>query len=301
MANVDKCVRECEAALCSDNIDKNVNAILSLPDNEKVRILRGKTKNEITDFLNNCKRFIKLQIAHSHYGGQLRDFEKYVLSPTSNNNKDGADVFHILPNKQRIEIEVKFGAKTDKAIGMKVFENIFGTNIFSQTLLNSIRDGWKNTFIRENYDGKKQFARLFLSLNNAIAGFNDHIKRQGYTLNPSEQTYMEKEIINNSGAGKGTAEYYMKFSFETMDPKEIKTIQTGRGQWKICEVKKLDSSASIARVNVFVKNTTTNTQIKYTLNWKNDYEVDANKGKVSAKLGFGSPSWNVWVDEVSKL
>lgn len=41
-------------------------------------------------------------------------------------------------------------------------------------------------------------------------------------------------------------------------------------------------------------------QIKYTLNWKNNYKY--NGKKLIAKLGFVCPSWNIWIKvEVKQL
>jgi len=290
MADVDKCVRECEAALC-DGVELHAKNIFQLPAAQKVRLLRDKTEQQIITILKNCKQAIQIQIATEFYSNKIA-FGDVKLEKSSNDNRDGADVFHKLPNGKIIDVEVKFGAETNKAIGMAQFTQIFGSNIFTEALNPSQRREWIELY-KQNPDSEAQLKRLADVLNVAIDKFNDLNFHKNYTLTSDEQLAMERVIINNSGDNRRQSDHYLKFIVEGTSFRDLKKLPTGLGTWTILKVKKLD--ATTKRLNVFVINQTTSLQIKYTLNWKNNYQIPG-RGKVSAKLGLGAPSWNVWVD-----
>ena len=64
------------------------------------------------------------------------------------------------------------------------------------------------------------------------------------------------------------------------------------------KIKYLDND--IKRVNVFIDNYDTNIEIRFTLNWKNNYKYNGKTAK--AKLGLGSANWNVWIDtEIKRI
>jgi hypothetical protein len=292
MANVDECVRNCEQALCVNNMKNNILAIYNLNENNKVNILKNKEPNEIRNFLQKCKLNIKSSIALRFYKNVL-DFESIILKPTSNNNKNGADLFHKLPNGKIIQIEVKFGSETTANIGIARFEKIFGSKIFSETLSIKQREQWKQYYIQENGNQQLQTKRLFGTLNVAIEKFNKYVNSIGNELSIKQQFYLENEIINNSGNEKHF-DYYMKFSFKNNNPEEIQSIITGLGVWKISIVDELPLDSN-SRVHVVCQNPFTNTSVKFVLNWKNDEKNVGPYANVSAKLGLGSPNWNVWV------
>ena len=226
-------------------------------------------------------------------------YNEIILNKGPNDNKIGADLCHSLPDGQTVEIEVKFGLETNKQIGMLQFERIFGTDVFTKALDLSTRKIWVADFVDNDFDESLQYSRLVLSLNSATHSFNKISAGKNYTLTKGEQDYMESLIMNNSGNGHRTKDHYLKFIIEGDDMRDIKELPTGLGYWNIDEVKSL--TESVKRVNIFVINKTTNIQIKYTLNWKNNYKING-RGKVSAKLGLGSPSWNVWVSvDVSEI
>lgn len=290
MADVDQCVRECEAALC-DGVELHAKNIFRLPAFQKVRLLRDKTEQQIITILENCKQTIQIQIATEFYGNRIA-FGDVKLEKSSNNNRDGADVFHQLPNGKTIDIEVKFGAETNKAIGMAQFRQIFGTDIFTEALNPVQRRAWVALY-QQNPNPDSQMNRLVENLNTAIDRFNELNFGKNYTLTPGEQLAMEAVIINNSGDNRRQSDHYLKFIVEGTSFRDLKKLPTGLGTWTILRVNKLDVKTK--RLNVFVINQTTKLQIKYTLNWKNNYQIPG-IGKVSAKLGFGAPSWNVWVE-----
>ncbi len=289
MANVDLCVRYAELGLCS-NTFINAKKIFELDNKNKVKIFRNKTLKEVEDILLNCSKNIKIYINNNYYNGKNNNI---LLNHENNNNKVGADLLHILPSNKIISIELKFGEETDKNIGMDKFNKIFSCDIFSKILSVEKRKKWIDLYFnKENMDENKQFKRLFNDLNNGIKIFNDFNKNKNWTLTKEEQDFMEENIINVSGDGKTKYDYYIKFLLNDSDFSSFSHITTGIGQWIIQEVDYL--SNDIKRVNVFVRNYDTNVEIKYTLNWKNNYKYKNIVAK--AKLGFGSSSWNVWID-----
>lgn len=296
MADVDICVRYCEKALSGD-IARYAKMMAELPNSKRVTIFSNKTASEIGDILLNCKKSIQIKISNDFYGGV--GFESVDLSMGSSNNKIGADLLHKLPSGEVVDIEVKFGMETDKQIGMAQFEKIFGTDAFSKALSMPARKSWIDSYMVEDSPESSQFYRLFKKLNEAIASFNRFSESKNYTLLAAEQSHMESLIINNSGNHTKTGDHYLKFVIDGSNMRDVKELPTGLGRWTIDEVKPL--SDSVKRVNIFVTNKTTHIQIKYTLNWKNNYKIPG-VGKVPAKLGLGSPSWNVWVSiEVIEL
>jgi hypothetical protein len=301
MANVDKCVRYCEEALCV-NLEENARKIFGLPNAEKVVVFRDKTEHEIAMTLRNCRETIQISLMHEFYDEHIIwkkvAFQNLTLAPSSNDNKEGADVLHKLPNGDVVDIEVKFGQKTDKAIGMKVFATIFGSNVFSEALSVKNRKSWQTNFASK-LNELEQLSRLFTSLNRAINDFNSFNEKKNFTLTSGEQEAMENIIINNSGHSKNKSAHYLRFMIKDGYFEDVKRLPTKIGKWTILRVKRLENG--VKRVNVLVVNKTTNLQIRYTLNWKNNYAL-ANKGSAPAKLGLGSPSWNVWVEaDVTEL
>ena len=298
MPNVDKCVRECEAGLCGNN-RKSAQSINNIKNNERVLVLRNKPTDWIYEFLKNGQKVIKSKIKQDFYTNSDITTESITLLPSSNNNKLGADLLHILPNGESIDIEVKFGEETNKNIGQEVFSKIFGTNCFAEELSVISRRQMLNTFLEQNQDEGQQLNRLFAKINKAIKVFNKHIELQDSTLTSDQQKYMEQEIINNSGNSlKNYKDYYLKFTLTGINFSDTKQIQTGKGYWIVQKAKTLNEDTR--RANIFVFNPETNTRIKYTLNWKNNYK--SKSVKFPAKLGFGSSSWNVWISvEVTKL
>lgn len=285
MPDVDQCVRYAEHALCGNSLEMS-RKIFELDDDIKVKIFQNKDPEEINTIINNASSEIKKFIVDKFYNGELRDI---VLYPASRNNKEGSDLYHMVNNQQRIDIEVKFGAKTDRNIGKDRFVEFFGSSVFSEALALEIRGGWVKQYIQER-DSQKQFERLFSSLNKAIEKFNLNLPRQ---LEKSKQEIMEQEIMQSVGGVDNRVNLF-KFNITNDGCKYIKSFPTSEGTWTILKVHYLDDT--VKRVNVFVYNETTNVQIKFVLNWKNNYDIPG-IGKVQAKLGFGSFNWNVWVKE----
>ena len=292
MPNVDSCVREAEAGLCGNRME-HAQRIAAISNGLRTQIFRQKSVSEINKILQQCSETIRACVIDKFYSDDdTISIDDIVLESSSNNNRDGADLVHKLPDGKIISIEVKFGAQTDRNIGMNVFENIFGSKVFTNALSVSNRRSWLRAFDVDNSESN-QFDRLYNTLNNAVDEFNAEQKKKNFKLTQEEQDYMENIIINASGSSdfSDNYDYYLKFVLDGEDFSSFSRMTTGVGSWIVQSVQKL--SEDTKRVNVFVNNYDTNTQIKYTLNWKNNYHY--NGRSLMAKLGFGSPSWNVWI------
>lgn len=296
MANVDQCVRYSELAMCED-IDLYGERISQIPNANRVMVFRNKNKDEIVEILRNCKKTVQLDVAKIYYDDDV-NYQDIEFTSDSNNNRDGADIIHTLESGLEVSIELKFGQKTDRAIGMAMFEKIFESDYFTKALTLDRRREWVAGYVEEPNIFKQRY-RLVESLNEAVEKFNNHYDSINRRLSAQAQEYMESVIINNTGDGNRDNTHLLRYIIEGSGFKEIKRIPTGVGFWTVDSVKPLGDKVN--RVNIFVFNSTTNVQIKYTLNWKNNYRLP-NGDKVSAKLGLGSPSWNVWIEvEVTRL
>lgn len=292
--NVDQCVRYAEAAMCG-NVDNYAAAIASIrSEQEKVRVFRNKTVVEIRCILERLSEEIRKAIIVKYYPDEGRRIEDVELLQSSDDNRENADLYHVFGSK-RIDIEVKFGEETSRNIGMTMFEQIFGTDVFSRAICLQVRKMWERAFINEGRDEPLQYARLWGAINYAVDRFNALNAERGFVLPHPHQVFMEKEILNTTGSG-GVREEFMKFVLDGESFDDFKKIPTGIGRWTIDRVKHVDGAA-VSRCNVYVRNYDTNVEIKYVLNWKNNHPLMGDKNdKVSAKLGLGTPSWNVWVE-----
>lgn len=290
MANVDKCVRLCQKGVCSDTSYYS-NEISKLKDNLRVNILKGKSNDQIQILLSSWSEYITKIIKDKYYS---KDKVIIKLLPSSDNNKKAADIFHILPNQERVDIELKFGAATDKQIGMKNFDKIFNNSFFSVEFSNDIRKHMFCEFINENYDETKQSLRLIDTLNRIIKNFNKFVSNSKFQLNKNSQKELEDLLFENSGELSSSSKEYMRFELNGDNFELIKPLTKGEGMWEIEEVALLKEQRD--RVNVKLYNFKSNLKIKFTLNWKNKYKFNGLKYK--ARLGFGSPSWNIWITKL---
>ena len=299
--NVDQCTRYAEAAMCgqTDLYAQRIAAISS--ETQKARVFRHKTAPQVETILVRLSEEIRKSIIGKYYRDRpgMR-IENVLLTQSSDDNRAGADLFHDW-NGIPIAIEVKFGEETSRNIGMDTFDRIFGTDVFSVATARGIRKEWERQFLKDGRDEQRQFERLWCAVNGAIDRFNAFNAARGFVLPEQNQIYMEDTILNTTGDGRFRGEF-MKFVLDGSDFSDFKRIPTRIGCWTIDRTERIDGH-DIVRCNVFVRNYDTNVEIKYVLNWKNNYPLRGNRDdKVSAKLGFGSPSWNVWVEvEVSTI
>lgn len=73
-------------------------------------------------------------------------------------------------------------------------------------------------------------------------------------------------------------------------------IKTQTGQWIVEPVPYIDDFSD--RANVVVHNEEIGIKIKFLFNFKNNEKVAGVPVKADAKLGLGSPSWNVWIYQI---
>ena len=81
MANVDKCVREAELAIC-ENMTNHINNILAISDNERTKCFRNKNHNDIENILINFKTYIQEKLILINYQKithQQQDLGKQML------------------------------------------------------------------------------------------------------------------------------------------------------------------------------------------------------------------------------
>lgn len=293
MPNVYDCVKAAEKGLCGD-YDTYAETIAAMSDNVKVKAFRNKDADSIKNILISGSKTIKEYIRDTFYNGDI-SLNDIKLVPGSTNNKDGADVNHTMKNGETVTVEVKFGSETTKNSGEEVFEKIFGTKAFKNALSCEKRESWRKQIFNDNNE-KKQYDRLRSVLNEAIDEFNDSQAKKNYILSNDERKYMESEIINASGNGDQLKQYdhYVKFVLKRKKFQLSSRISTGMGSWIVKPVKKLDKNSPAVRATVFVINDDTKIQIKFVINWKNNFESE--DGSVfAAKLGLGSFNWNIWV------
>lgn len=145
MADVDQCAREAELGIVNDP-QKHAGIIASLDNSLRVKFFRNKNKEQIAKDLIKAKNEIISSIYSSFHIDNSFDI---ILCNSSDNNRVGADLYCFLDDGTRLDIEVKFGAKTDHAIGMDAFASIFGTSAFSKAASVEKRKLWKSLFSQE--------------------------------------------------------------------------------------------------------------------------------------------------------
>lgn len=293
MANVDRCTRLAEAGLC-DNVEENAKRIAELPENIKNQIFRGKKAKSIQAMLVRFSETIIEAVEQKYHAKCLG------IHPSSNNNKDGADLVCNLSDKDTVTVEVKFGSYTDKAAGMKAAARILGTQIFSDVLSIQQRREARALVAKEYPNLEAHRTRLEGSLNLAIDEFNNSIAE--HPLSKKAQTEMENYLLNNSGGYEERPGKYMRFETDKKGQKFVERapVKKGAGEWQVKKIEPLDFKGGVQRVNVFIYNPSTKVRIKFLLNNKNNYKLKAKElpqGEVTveSKYMLGSPSWNVWV------
>lgn len=295
MVDVDLCSRLAEEGLCSDP-QVSARKICELPDCYRVMIFRGKDETQITKMLEKYSQTIKESIS-AKYG-----FDCIELKPSSNDNRDHADLYCLSPvSGARIIIEVKFGFYTDKAAGMKQFTEIFGSPIFSNMLSKETRQKWISLIAGEYPNFEKHTHRLINAMNDSIEQFNEHLAAQNYVLTVEQQSYMEEYLLNNSGSYASHSENYMRFETTKNGDRIVEAvpIQKGVGKWKVVPVKTVSESAVKPRISVYVQNQTTGIEIKFILNNKNNYKSKSDGTKIPSKYMVNSPSWNIWIKHLA--
>ncbi|MBQ7202047.1 hypothetical protein IJS18_01500 [Candidatus Saccharibacteria bacterium] len=294
MADVDLCTRYAEEGLCG-NPKSCALKINTIPDSLRNIIFRGKNSSQIEKMLEKFSKTI-IESVTNKYG-----FTCNSLKASSNDNKDGADLYCInTKNGELINIEIKFGSFTDKAAGMESFSQIFGTTIFTDTLSNTTRKQWAALIAQEYPDISKQSLRLSIALNKAINIFNSEMSKKNNILTGVEQSFMEDYLLNNSGSYESKNNNYIRFETDKNGSKivEATPVIKGRGTWIVEKVKPIDINDDKSRINIFVINKETKTEIKFVLNNKNDFKIKGTNIKIRSKYMVNSPSWNVWIRKI---
>lgn len=127
MADVDQCTRCAEKGLCG-NAKNSALKIAAIPDNLRNIIFRGKNAAQIQRMLEKFSKTIRESVS-SEYG-----FVCKSLMPSSDNNKDGADLYCVNTlNGERITIEVKLAVTPIRRRAWETFRRYL-EQIFLQRL-----------------------------------------------------------------------------------------------------------------------------------------------------------------------
>lgn len=167
----------------------------------------------------------------------------------------------------------------------------------SQRQLLSRSESYGKAFsLRSIPDKHNQQERLKESINTSIREFNNHIINNP-SLNKTQSKLLENLIINNSGAAsQSSSNKYIRFELKGSHFESQPIIPTGRGRWEISAVPQIYSYHD--RATVYLQNEAIGIRIKFLFNFKNNTKVKGIPEKADAKLGLGSPSWNVWISEI---
>lgn len=281
--NVDFCTRLLEKSFTLNDICDVIYAIENIPNENRVSLLRNKSGNDIKNIIVDMKMFLDRIISNlaSRYGHRIMSEDT--------NNRNGADLYTIIDNK-KYNIELKFGHKTDRALGMKALMNLLDFDGFKNALSLSIRKQWRNLIENEADNFFSQEKRLKNTLNEAIIQFNNNFSN--YILNQSEQDYLVNNIINNSGTPEKSCENYIKVSFADGEFQQI-NIVPNIGQWVVDNIELL--SDMNRRVKIVIRNEMIKKRVEFLLNWKNNYHKRETDYFIPSKYGLTCPSWNVWV------
>lgn len=297
MANVDQCVRWAEEGLCGNEAEC-ATKIAALPEAEKVKIFHEKSGTEVEGLLRKFRQDIIGELQREY---NVATAKAVQLVPSSNNNRVGADVVGFVDGVARVNIEVKFGSKTDHAMGAEKFREFFGIDPYSLAVSRERRCEWRNNYVEEWRRGlgdDAQRLRLTEALNMATKEFNSYMSANNYVLPALGADSMERYLLNNSGADNDGLDYMLFDAHPKklrMERQEIRP--TGRGIWKVQSKDVGLIGTGKRRIDIVLVNEETKIAIKFVFNFKNSYKihVDGETIKAAAKLGLGSPSWNVWV------
>lgn len=285
-SNVDTCVRILENCML-DTDDVSMHDF-SLSDSNRVSILRGLTHSEILAKIISMKQQLHTALTSI--------FEKsYELHKSSNDNKTDADLY-LIHNNTKYDIELKFGHKTDRNIGMRSFITLLNFDLFKKCLSSQQRKSWQELVMQEysvygDEAFQRQEERLHSSLQDVSKKFNEEFSN---TILSKESTdYFLHKILNMSGSPTNSNQKRLIFTYVNNSFTQIPTI-INDGHWKILPIE----ADKNKRVTIKLINTTINKKVSFILNWKNNFTIKACNLKVPSKCGLSSPSWNVFVTDI---
>ena len=146
---------------------------------------------------------------------------------------------------------------------------------------------------------EKQQERLRESINKSVREFNNYISDNPH-LSEEQTCELENLILNNSGASsQSRSDRYIRFELKGAHFEPQPVIPVEQGLWEVKPVSQLYEDSDRATVNV--QNVEIGVKIKFVFNFKNNEKVEGLPEKADAKLGLGSPSWNVWISNINEV
>lgn len=140
---------------------------------------------------------------------------------------------------------------------------------------------------------EKQRKRLKEAINSSIESFNATMEKCP-VLSNRQTLELENRVINNSGASsQSKGNKYVRFELKNSHFVLQPTIPTGCGNWIVERVPFITDYSD--RANVIIYNSEIGIRIKFLFNFKNNEKVLGIPEKAEAKLGLGTPSWNIWI------
>lgn len=288
--NVDKSVRILEFVTTDEfnNLNEKdkqeyINDFINIKEDEKPISFRNKTKKEIEKFFLSINKKFRQIIQND-----LKIKDNFSILKSSTNNKNGSDVIVTTPEKEKYNVELKFGNETLANIGNERMDKIFGTINKFQKLSKKIY-----TNQREFVDKMLNFQPSNLQQNIILKNLSNQLYEYIDELQKMKITISNEEILNllsSTGDGnceniKGLLKYEISFSSIIK-----KIVYISNNKWHI---ENIEIPHNKARIRIVISDY--KYKIQFLLNWKNSYTYRNIKWK--AKLGLGASNWNVWLKD----
>ena len=294
---VDNAVRMLTEA-CTDDFAKKdvfykqtfISKFMAIDDSEKPKAFRNKSKKQTEERILNLNAKLKEILSKICLYSEIIEIKQ-----DSNDNKIGGDIIVTLLYSSRTEkkvVELKFGSKTDRNIGLGTFDMVFpvlNQKNYFQNKIASIKRGQRKCVDEHNGNIEVAIKNLQNQLEDWKKELNEMIENGSIAIN-SDMMYKvlstTGSVVNNTEAEIFKA---VKITFKRM--REIEILDCS-GSWKITDIV-TSSKTDVARIHFIASNG--KNKVRFTLNNKNNDEYKGNK--YPSKSGIGSYSFNVWISK----
>lgn len=292
--NVDTAVRILTET-CTDAFNKKdmnykkhlIDEFISLDEKVKPVSFRNKNRKQIEEYFLNSNESLKDTLL------DICECDEIIeIKEDSIDNKVGSDLIVKLKYDNDVsnqKIELKFGAETNKNIGIEAFDKIF-INLNEEDYFKNKFSEIKNNQRRYADRHPRDFDGLIKNLKNEI----DILSEDCNELADSDNLIIDSEEMNTNLSTTGSiannsgSKPFKKIRMDYDDIIEIDILDYS-GNWKFTDISSLPDKDK-ARIQFWVSNS--KTKVKFLSNNKNDYNY--NGTKYPAKTGLGSYCFNVW-------
>lgn len=259
--------------------------LAGLTGNQQFIALQGKSQAELTTLLTDLIARITEEVSTPKF--------TLKVAPGNQNGSD-LEVYDAKGNFTNTSIELKFGDKTDGAMGLWVADHLLPSGISFPD--NAVRTVWRKLW----HDGESE--KQIQQHREALESVYNRIQSEAADF---ELTEYAQHILTSIHAGiHSKAE--IKNTFQK-NKRSIIVLVLEKFKWISQTKKPLSGTWKLDSVN-YVKKTNRLTLfyrngadlIKFVLNYKNNYRqelLDGTIQKVPALHGLGSIAFNVWVTE----